>query len=86
MDAVELTYWEAFYQQVEPLPEERAELRTGVMTANILSHLTKGKTFNPADYMTNFDEKPKKPGQTIEQMKTVWAQWERHCNRKRKGK
>jgi hypothetical protein len=85
MDAVELTEWEALYTHIEPLPEDRADLRMGITVANGLSpHLKKGTTVRPADFMPDFSGQPKKPKQTIEQMKAIWKQVQAAWNRPRK--
>ncbi len=77
MDSAEMTDWIALYTEIEPMPEGRADLRMGVAVANGLApHIGKGKYRpKPADFIPDWDnpEKKKKPVQSVEQMKQVWA-------------
>ena len=85
MDTEELTDWEALFTQIEPLPEDRADLRMGITVANGLTpHLKKGKTVCAADFIPNFSGQPRKPKQTIEQMKEIWVGLVNKCKRKKK--
>jgi len=87
MDAIELTDWQALYTHIEPMPQGRADLRMGITVANMLTpHLKKGATVRPADFMPEFDGVPKKPKQTIEQMKAIWKQAVNAFNRPGKQK
>ena len=76
MDADELVEWEAMYTIIEVLPEERADLRTGMTIANLLSPQLKtgAKPLKISDFMPNFDEKakPKPQGQSVEDMRKQW--------------
>jgi hypothetical protein len=84
MDSAELTEWQALYLHIEPLPEDRADLRMGITVANGLApHLKKGKTACAADFMPNFSGKPRKPKQSIEQMKAIWGSIAGKWNRKK---
>jgi len=75
MDAVELVEWQALYSIIEPMPEDRADLRMGITVAHGLApYLKKGAAMpRPADFIPKFDGNPK-PAQTPEQMKAIWAQ------------
>lgn len=86
MEAAELVEWQALYLEIEPLPESRADLRTGITVVNGLApYMKKGAALpSPADVMPQWDGEPSKPKQTIEQMKAIWGQAERAFNRKRK--
>lgn len=76
MDAIELAEWEAFLSWIEPLPETRADLRMGIMVANLLlPHLKRGALPpKPADFMPDFSAELRPParGQNIETMKHQW--------------
>lgn len=63
--------WEALYLHLEPLPEDRADLRMGITVANGLApYMKKGATCRPRDFIPRWGE-PKKPTQTREQMAAV---------------
>ena len=85
MDSVELTEWQALYSLIEPMPEDRADLRMGVTVANGLApHLKKGAAPpRPADFIPKFGEDAKKPKQSIEQMKEIWKGAVAMANRKK---
>ena len=86
MDTEELTDWEALYTQIEPLPEDRADLRMGITVANGLApHVKKGTTLTAGQFIPNFTGQPRQPqpSQSIEQMKEIWAGIEKKWNRKK---
>ena len=76
MDADELVEWEALYTVIEVLPEERADLRSGMTIANLLSpHLKTGaEPLKVSKFMPKFDDKPEPPppGQSQEDMRKQW--------------
>jgi hypothetical protein len=75
-DTAELTELEAIYTIIEPMPEDRADLRMGITVANgLLPHVNKGHTPKPSDFIPDFDGKAEtpKPQQTLEEMQAVVA-------------
>jgi hypothetical protein len=86
MDAPELAEWEALYTLIEPMPENRADLRMGITVANGLApHIRRGAAMpQPADFIPRFGEDTKKPKQTIEQQKAIWQQAVRAMNPRKK--
>jgi hypothetical protein len=86
MDSPELTEWEALYTLIEPMPEDRADLRMGITVSNAYApHIRKGAAMpRPSDFIPKWDGKPSKPKQTIDQMKAIWDQAARAFSRKKK--
>lgn len=86
MDSRELTEWEALYM-IEPLPEDRADLRAGsIASATLAPHMKRGATPpQPKDFMPDYDAPPK-PVQSLASMKTKFATVKKMFKRKREGK
>lgn len=78
MDSAELTDWMAYWR-VEPFGEERADLRSGIVSSVIASCMSASKKkYKPSDFMPDFGAKKK---QTVEQMRVLIKQVSRAFNR-----
>lgn len=60
----ELAHWIAFYE-VNPFGLDRGDLQAGII-ASTIANVNSKKTFQPKDFMPDFDRKPKR--QTMDQM------------------
>jgi len=75
--------WMRHYRD-EPFGEQRADLRMGIMTANILTAISslaaaragkrRGQTFKPADFMPYLDDRQRRPRimSPDTQFKKIW--------------
>lgn len=61
IDSRELSEWQAFFR-LEPMPEQRADFRSGVIASVIAnSNRTKNtKPFEPHDFIPDYDQAPEK--------------------------
>ena len=59
MDSRELTEWQALYM-IEPLPEDRADLRAGIVASyTVAPHMRRGhKAPSPSDILPDYDNPP----------------------------
>lgn len=64
IDSRELSEWQAFFQ-LEPMPEQRADYRSGVVASVIANtnRAKKSKPFEPTDFTPDYDKAPKKTDQ-----------------------
>lgn len=72
-DADEFAEW-CVFQGIDPASEERADLRMAIVASVIAGLFTKKGDPEPvpADFMPNFDRKPRRPRrQTTEEMRSV---------------
>ena len=85
MDASELTEWEALYTQIEPMPEDRADVRAGVIASqSVAPHMKRGhQPPKPLDYF-GWSERSKGPSTATlrEKFKVVKAMFDRHRKKK----
>lgn len=84
MDSRELSEWEALYS-IEPLPEDRADLRAGVIaSATIAPHMKRGaRTPAPGDFLPKWDE-PVVKRSSEASMKAKFAAIKKRWGKKRK--
>jgi len=87
MDAGELTEWEAIYTQIEPMPEDRADVRAGVIASQTVApHLKCGhQPPRPLDYFGwNSERRSKGPSTATlrEKFKIAKAIFDRHKKKK----
>lgn len=72
MTSAQFTEWMAFFR-LEPFGEQRADLRMGITTANLMNALTGGKAHaKPQDFMP-FRAQPKPDSQSLSQQLRAWA-------------
>ncbi len=73
MDSPELTYWEALYI-IEPMPEQRADLRAGtVASAALAPHMKRGAAPpRPIDMVPDYDAPPPDPMARMKAMKQTF--------------
>lgn len=87
VDADQFAEWVA-YSDVEPWGEERADLRAGIIAAEIANtpprFVGKVGRFRPADLMPNFGREPVKP-QSGRQMAVMAMAWASAVNRTADG-
>ena len=76
MDAEEMCYWEALYTNVEPMPEQRQDIRAGTIASSAVApHVKKGSNPpKPLDYFpwTKVGSRP--TVRSDEELKTLWEQ------------
>jgi|CXWL01.1.fsa_nt_gi hypothetical protein len=84
MDGVELTHWRAF-MRVNPLGEERADLRAGIIAATIANGKRKkgSRAFRPKEFMPNFRKRFK--GQTPDEQAAIFRAFVAFHNNRVKG-
>jgi len=75
IDSAEFSEWIAF-DQLEPIGEERADLRMGIMASTMVNLKSAKANAKPIDFMPDFDgskkRKPeKKTRQTVEEMQAA---------------
>lgn len=73
MSYSELADWMIYYS-IEPFPEERADLRAGIIASTLANvHRSKnGKVFKPEDFIPEYIEKKKEsPESLVNKMNTL---------------
>lgn len=88
MDAEEMTDWEALYTHIEPMPEERSDLRMAIGVAHgYAPHMKRGVSMpQPKEFMPRFGEDAKRPKQSMENMKAQWKRAVALFGRGKQGK
>jgi len=84
-----MTDWVAIYTEIEPMPEERADVRAGVIASqSVAPHLKRGHNPpGPLDYWGWTDKSRKSKGKSTAQLKEAFkaakAIWDRHEKKKK---
>ena len=57
MDAAEFVHWIA-YQDIDPITDDRADLRAGIVASVVANCLTNKHDFKPTDFLPQYGKAP----------------------------
>ena len=83
-----MTDWEAMYTHIQPMPEDRADLRMAIGVAHgYAPHMKRGSSMpQPKEFMPRFGEDAKRPKQSMADMKAQVAKARALFSRAGKGR
>ena len=78
-----MVYWQALYTQIEPMPEERADIRAGVIgSLSIAPHMKRGHSPpRPLDYFWWVKQPQASVAAMKDTFKTIKKAWAKRKNR-----